>query len=216
METIFNVHSIFKSIDGEVSPHNQGAFTVFIRFCGCNLRCSYCDTVHAQDERVGKPYSLKEATSEVASYRCRNLTITGGEPLCQPTDLMKEFLGRLHYYFSISVETNGSKDIRPYLGLCRFVMDYKLPSSGMEQHMEYRNFSPLCEQDFVKFVVSDREDFTAALTVKKRLRRSGCRAQIAFSPAYGTLDPITLFDWMEEKRTNGILSLQLHKMFGFL
>lgn len=210
------IHSIFKSIEGEVSPHNQGAFTIFVRTCGCNLRCSYCDTLEAQNESTGKPMTLKGIIAELASLKCRNVTFTGGEPLCQSTDLMKKLMEELHYYFSISVETNGSKSIEPFRGLARFVMDYKLPSSGMEKHMNLQNFSSLSEMDFVKFVISNKEDFKQALKVKKQMRRNGCQAVIAYSPAYKIMNPAVLFELMAKKNSRGILSMQLHKEIQIL
>ena len=39
------VNEIFDSIDGE--GKKAGQLATFIRLCGCNLRCSYCDTAYA-------------------------------------------------------------------------------------------------------------------------------------------------------------------------
>ena len=36
------VYEIFRSIDGEVNACHQGRISTFVRFAGCNLRCSYC------------------------------------------------------------------------------------------------------------------------------------------------------------------------------
>ena len=36
------VHSIFSSINGEISASHQGSLCTFIRLAGCNLKCSYC------------------------------------------------------------------------------------------------------------------------------------------------------------------------------
>ena len=37
------VNEIFDSIDGE--GKKAGQLATFIRLCGCNLRCSYCDKI---------------------------------------------------------------------------------------------------------------------------------------------------------------------------
>mgnify|MGYP002523148307 CR=1 FL=1 len=36
------INYIFYSLQGE--GHNTGRAAVFVRFAGCNLRCSFCDT----------------------------------------------------------------------------------------------------------------------------------------------------------------------------
>ena len=41
----FPVVELFDSIEGE--GKRTGAMAVFVRFAGCNLRCSYCDTGYA-------------------------------------------------------------------------------------------------------------------------------------------------------------------------
>ena len=41
----FPVVELFDSIEGE--GKRTGYMAVFVRFAGCNLRCSYCDTGYA-------------------------------------------------------------------------------------------------------------------------------------------------------------------------
>lgn len=38
----YKVVEIFESINGE--GMKAGELSVFVRLCGCNLHCSYCDT----------------------------------------------------------------------------------------------------------------------------------------------------------------------------
>ena len=73
----------FTSINGEGT--RAGELAVFIRFKGCNLRCSYCDTMWANEPDC----QYKEETSEeilnyVLGTGIRNVTLTGGEPLLHP------------------------------------------------------------------------------------------------------------------------------------
>ena len=70
------VNEIFDSIDGE--GKTAGQLASFIRLCGCNLRCSYCDTTYAFTE--GKDMDVDDIVKQV-SYP--HVTLTGGEPLCQ-------------------------------------------------------------------------------------------------------------------------------------
>ncbi len=72
----------FISINGE-GPH-AGELAVFIRFQGCNLTCSYCDTSWANVEDC--PYeemSPREIADHVNETGVANVTLTGGEPLLQ-------------------------------------------------------------------------------------------------------------------------------------
>ena len=51
----------FTSINGEGNAR-QGNLAVFVRFKGCNLRCSYCDTLWANEPEC--PYN-EETPEEI-------------------------------------------------------------------------------------------------------------------------------------------------------
>lgn len=83
-----NIREIFQSIQGE-GPH-IGEQQLFIRFCGCNLHCAYCDT----DIEVfkSKSYTPQELIEKVNTYgENQVLSLTGGEPLVSIA-FLKEFL----------------------------------------------------------------------------------------------------------------------------
>ena len=73
---------IFDSIDGEGKRTGQPC--TFIRLAGCNLRCSYCDTLYAlfgeKEECVYEEMSVQEIMKRVNPLYKR-VTLTGGEPL---------------------------------------------------------------------------------------------------------------------------------------
>ena len=75
------LNEIFSSIDGE--GLRQGELATFLRFAGCNLKCSYCDTEYAQEKSKKKKKSIEDIFSIVAKLKNKNITITGGEPLLQ-------------------------------------------------------------------------------------------------------------------------------------
>jgi len=73
------INEIFYSIQGEGQQAGMSAW--FIRFSGCNLRCSFCDSAYAFEE--GKEMSIESIVDSVPANICNNVVITGGEPLLQ-------------------------------------------------------------------------------------------------------------------------------------
>ena len=141
----------FTSINGEGT--RAGELAVFIRFKGCNLRCSYCDTMWANEPEC--PYK-EETPEEILNYvlgtGIHNVTLTGGEPLLQK-DIRDLIHLLLQAGLQVEIETNGAVDLAAF---CEerpvFTMDYKLPSSGCEEHMITENMELLEKDDTVKFV----------------------------------------------------------------
>lgn len=217
------INDIFPSINGEVSRLGQGSLCTFIRVQGCNLKCSYCDTEHAQAFNKGTPKTINQVVKEVRSLHLKNITITGGEPLCQRENLFK-LVRRLKNLsgYHISIETNGSIPIPPWEVDC-WVADWKTPSSGMRDQMVLKHLEYLDANDFLKFVIANREDFEDAISVIKQLNKIDYgynNPRFAFSPTHRVLPAELLVKWMlEEKRCRDnsiILNLQLHKIVGVL
>lgn len=208
----YKVAEIFSSINGEGT--RAGELAVFIRLCGCNLQCSYCDTKWASlPDAPGKVLSAADILEEMRTYGIRNVTLTGGEPLLAPgaADLI-ELLGSSG--FSVEIETNGSVDISPFCHLPHrpiFTMDYKLPGSGMETYMLPQNFSRLQQQDTVKLVAGSREDLERGTAILKKYGLTDV-CHVYFSPVFGSIEPAEIVAFMKEKSLNGVrLQLQLHK-----
>ncbi|MCP4763929.1 MAG: 7-carboxy-7-deazaguanine synthase QueE [archaeon] len=101
--TKYKVNKIFYSLQGE--GKRTGTPQVFLRFSGCNLKCSFCDTEH-ESHTLMTTNEILEKCLEV-SNGCKNISFCGGEPTLQLTDeLIKTFKG---WYKSI--ETNGLKPV---------------------------------------------------------------------------------------------------------
>lgn len=194
------VNEIFDSIDGE--GKTAGELATFIRLCGCNLRCTYCDTTYAFTE--GKEMTVPDIVQHV-TYP--HVTLTGGEPLSQDVHgLLAALAGH-----SVNIETNGSIDITPYFGYDHvwFTIDYKSLSSGMSDAMELSNFSRLRRQDVVKFVVGNRADLEQAAAIT---REYDMPCSIFVGPVYGCIAPAEIVDFMKDHDlTSWKLQLQLHK-----
>ena len=199
----------FISVDGE-GP-TAGALSVFIRLAGCNLRCTWCDTCYAQTaESATQTLTLSELVEVVKQSGVNHVTLTGGEPLLQPG--VKELLSALHFV-TIHIETNGSIDIESFrVGEhVHFVVDYKLPGSGMEHTMCQQNFDNVTPTDAYKFVIADAVDMQKAVALVKQYKLTH-KTQVYFSTVFAEMTPADVVEVMKQEKLNGIkLQLQLHK-----
>jgi len=210
----FKVVEKFVSINGE--GRLCGQLAIFIRFAGCNLNCSYCDTAWANENNV--PYermSSKDIYEYVKSTEVRNITLTGGEPLLQEGMIeLLEVLSKdkeLH----VEIETNGSVLLDKFLNIENppsFTMDYKLPSSKMENRMALDNFKYLTSKDVVKFVSGSIEDLEKAKEIINRYKLVD-KTSVYISPVFGEIDLHSIVEFMKNSKMNGVnLQVQLHKI----
>ena len=159
------ISEIFDSIDGE--GVRAGELCTFIRVVGCNLRCSYCDSMYAVEPQRYSDIRPKEMRiSDILANVNRNyrrVTLTGGEPLLLPESI--QLVNRLcDAGYEVNIETNGSCDIVAFRDFIRekqnlfFTIDFKLPSSGEMYKMLLSNFDNLERRDVLKFVIGTDED----------------------------------------------------------
>ena len=202
----------FVSINGEGA--RAGELAAFIRFKGCNLNCSYCDTKWAnRPDAPSISCSVAELAAWVKSTGVTNVTLTGGEPLLQAeiAELTEALTAQGN---RVELETNGSVSLEKLAGLKirpAFTMDYKLPSSGMEGCMLTENFGFLTAGDSVKFVSGSISDLErAAEIIDKYSLTEKCKVYI--SPVFGEIIPSKIVGFMLERGLNDVkLQLQLHK-----
>lgn len=143
-----HITEIFASIQGEGlyagRPHT------FVRFCGCNLNCSYCDTPAARDRQkpfcsvektpghgdfayMQNPLAVEDVVEAADMLGSRDISLTGGEPLLQVDFLVKLLPALRGKGYRVHLETNGTKpdEILKLAGQIDVVaMDFKLPSSA--------------------------------------------------------------------------------------
>ena len=114
---------------------NTGRAAVFIRFAGCNLRCSFCDTEFESYREMSREEILAEISRyEVRGTRCEIsrcegtggrgyedskalspqtsslkplIVLTGGEPTLQVDEAFVDFLHQHGY--EVSMESNGTR-----------------------------------------------------------------------------------------------------------
>lgn len=175
------ISEIFYSIQGE--GINLGRPSIFIRLYYCNLYCSWCDTKYTWENQAnakeGIDYvnmSVEQILEAISKYECKNVVITGGEPLLNQSRLigLLKVLKEKGYYTEI--ETNGT--IIPKEELIKFVdlftVSPKLSNSGVkfEQRIRYdalKVFSSLPNSVF-KIVIQNKEDIKEVLELVEEIK----------------------------------------------
>jgi len=229
----FLLSECYASVQGESSL--VGTPTVFVRLYTCNLRCVWCDSMHAVEggdyrevpvddlvaeiERHASPASGSRGPRRGISHVCW----TGGEPLLQWKSIARaiELLpDRTVHTF----ETDGEVDLAPFDhavaahrdgGRVRYIMDIKCPGSHMKARKAFENLKLLRPIDEVKFVLLDRADYEFARDVLAK--HPIPTDTVLFSPAFPAhqvdkgLDPATLAAWILEDRLDVRLQPQVHK-----
>ena len=177
------ISEIFYSIEGE--GIEIGRPEIFIRLTGCNLRCTWCDTKYALEN--GKEMDIEEIIQEVGRYPCKNISITGGEPLLQRKELLElvRQLKELGYW--IQINTNGTVFDDEIFELVDLIsMDAKCPSSGMKSDLEVlrKTQDSFGFKSQFKFVISNEKDYMYAKNVAFASLKSG--ASIVFQPEWNS------------------------------
>ncbi len=172
-----DLSDLFVSVQGE-GPL-VGVRQVFVRFAGCNLACSYCDT----DFSPRLHLDWKGIYDFVAeNLPVHSVALTGGEPLLQVRFLLQLLPAIKDLGVRVYLETNGTlpnqlSEIAPFLDWV--AMDVKLPSvAGVQDlwqhHEEFLRQVPDRANLIVKVVVSeevseeDRDRFEALLLQVER------------------------------------------------
>ena len=118
---------IFSSFQGEGLL--IGERQIFVRFAGCNLNCTYCDTNDSKSIKSGKLMTPQEVCSEIENLLtsdCKTVSFTGGEPSLYP-EFISEVSSKLD--LNIMLETNGTlpDNIDSIKKLDIVSLDIKLP-----------------------------------------------------------------------------------------
>lgn len=205
-EDTLRITEIFYSLQGETST--VGLPTAFVRLTGCPLRCQYCDTEYAFTG--GQIYTLSNILSELEALKTSHVTVTGGEPLGQPTCL-NLLTALCDAGYRVSLETSGALptgDVDPRVAV---ILDLKTPGSGELARNHWANIGHLKPGDEVKFVICDRTDYEWARLQLDQHDLVARKVEILFSPSHGQMQASGLADWIIEDRLPVRMQLQLHK-----
>ena len=209
------VCEIFRSIEGE--GLRTGLPAVFIRLHGCNLRCSYCDSMYAIEGSDYKQMSVTQILDAIKEYSgITHVTLTGGEPLIHQDveDLLSQLSGD---GYRVNIETNGTVPCKWHFPGLFYTMDWKCKSSGMTAKMKMENLETLGSEDVLKFVVGTIEDLEETETVVKSLaEKKDDMPHLFVSPVFGNLSNEEIVNWLLNSnimvKNNVRFQVQLHKI----
>jgi len=179
MDKALRVTEIFgPTIQGE--GRQAGASTYFIRFAGCDLRCSWCDSPHSvlpELFKASSEYMTPDEIIEKLSLLPRGpqwVVLTGGNP---GLFALEQLIGKLQAGgYKVMVETQGTVWKDWFHSVDELCLSPKPPSSGntvtpemfadflkgrLSQALE--GFMEFYSRAYIKVVVFDEEDYYYAV-----------------------------------------------------
>ncbi len=173
---------VFTSLQGE--GLFAGKKQVFIRFAGCNLDCSFCDTLYAKDYRGDAlfetepfsntfikernptpPFRLKEYLDLYFQLdpTIHSVSLTGGEPLLY-CEFIKFFLETYRGGRRFHLETNGTlpENLNEIIDLIDFIsMDVKVNFFDSDKFIDVqRDFLKIANKKEVQIKIVVYEDIS--------------------------------------------------------
>lgn len=161
------IYEIFKSIQGE--GRLQGVPSVFVRLVGCNLRCRWCDTKHFFYPEKVIDISIEKLMDSISLYECKNIVITGGEPLINSQILILVKILKTQGYH-VTIETNATMvknidcDLISMSPKLSNSIPYDLENEAIQKHANSRIKIDAIKHyiknnDYqIKFVVRDKQE----------------------------------------------------------
>lgn len=202
---ILKITEIFSSVQGE--GLRQGEPTLFVRFSGCNLKCSFCDTKYAWNG--GQEYSTAQILEKIKKLKndfpAQWVCLTGGEPLLQDVEELVRALKRER--FKVQIETNATifrplpvdwYSISPKPDKYNFRPEYKEKANEVKiiitKDLDLKRIQKLREQfpEKTPLLLQPQSNRKWSMNLGIKLLEEGLKADLK----------------------NVRLSIQLHKVFG--
>ncbi len=174
------VYEIFNSVQGEGT--SVGVRQVFVRFCGCQLHCEYCDTGAARvpakrcrilDRYIDNPLGVDaviDAIDDLWTPATRSVSLTGGEPLlhCDFIEELARGVSRPIYLETNAGFPDSSRTIADHIDIA--ACDIKLP-----EHRATRDYDSLLDaelQSIEIFHTSGAETFVKIIVLPETTEKS--------------------------------------------
>jgi len=132
------INEIFHSLQGEGKL--AGVPSVFVRTAGCNLRCHWCDSPETSWSPEGVEKTIEQILETVASFSCKNVVLTGGEPLiASDVESLTSELRKLSYHVTIETAATVWKDVVCDLASISPKLSNSTPSTDREPEWSLRH-----------------------------------------------------------------------------
>ena len=190
----YKVNEIFYSVQAE--GFYAGHAAVFVRLCGCNLQCPWCDTKY---HTLGDFYTKEELEAKVdyLTHGDKNAIVvfTGGEPTLQLKDEEELCKG-----YTRCIETNGTNHVPTWIDwiTCSPKSDIDFSAIGRLPN----EIKVVCEYG--------REKYLQSLL---QYEEKGVKLYLQPLELNGKMNIAEVFDFVKQN-PKFRLSLQFHKMIG--
>ncbi|WP_428265840.1 7-carboxy-7-deazaguanine synthase QueE [Haliangium sp.] len=185
---------------------HAGRSCVFLRFAGCNLRCTWCDTDFAPEG------AARMAADEIAAallerdrHRSRMVVVTGGEPTLQWDPTLAEALRGAG--FRVHMESNGTRPLQAPVDW--LTVSPKPRFHGDRERLLQPHELPVSE---CKVVVDDSVDEDVLAGYERHYQCAHWLVQPCMDADYGR--HLARATELATRRPRWRLSLQLHKLAG--
>lgn len=192
---ILPVVECFYSLQGE--GYNSGKPAFFIRLCGCNVKCSFCDSKNSWSMDNATWIDIETLADKVEESGANNVVVTGGEPLIHNLNPLCELLHSrnkaLWLETSASLPLSGSWD-----WICVSPKEKILP---LKENYAFANE--------LKVVISSADDLSKLPAFEARV---SSETKLYLQPEWDSRSLILpqIIDYIKEN-TRWALSLQIHK-----
>lgn len=186
---------IFYSIQGE--GYHAGMPAVFVRLGGCDVGCVWCDVKESWNENDHPFLSVPEIIAEVEKSGCKNVIITGGEPLMY--DMTELTISLKDNDYKVHLETSGAYALTgQWDWICFSPKKFKKPHVSIYQYA-----------DELKPIIFNKSDFQFA-----EEHRSGLNEKcfLCLQPEWSKADELmpTIIEYAKA-HPEWHVSLQTHK-----
>ena len=190
----------FLSVQGEGCHTGLAAY--FIRLAGCDVRCPFCDSKSTWSVNNAKKLStVADIAARAAASPCRNVVVTGGEPLMH--NLAPLCAALKEHGFAIWLETSGAHKLTgSFDWICVSPKTQKPPLDEV-----------LAKANELKIIVSDGCDSLAAAEHYAKRVPANCALLLQAEWDSRSTANAIIFDYIL-KHPEWRISIQTHKILN--